>query len=260
MTFISGPAPCLRVALVQMTCASGDIDANLEKSLGFIDEAGRSRADLILFPEKALSGYTIDRRQAVAAALPSPTLEGRLKSVVLACANARLTAIIGCIIIEDSNLFIASVVVDGEGIRAVYRKQHLFQTERVIYAAGTEDCKVDASGWSIGLGICFDGSVSAHSARLAGLGCDVYALSALFGSSGGREESRAWLSERAKHSGIFTIMSNHVGPAGPWTGCGSNAAWSPEGLLMDEADNTTEGILIIDLDRRMLGPKTASAV
>lgn len=106
----------------------------------------------------------------------------------------------------------------------------------------------DIGDWRIGLGICFDGAPPAHAAVLSSLGCHVYALSALFGNTGGREESRAWLPLRASANGMLALLSNHVGTAAAWTGCGGAAGWSPTGALIAEADTVMPQILDVTLD------------
>ena len=47
----------MRLALAQIDCVVGDLDGNRAKILSRIDEARLSRADLIVFPELATTGY-----------------------------------------------------------------------------------------------------------------------------------------------------------------------------------------------------------
>lgn len=43
------------------------------------------------------------------------------------------------------------------------------------------------------------------------------------------------------------LLANHVGPAGPWTGCGGAAVWSPDGTLLAEADGRTPTVVTADI-------------
>ncbi len=49
--------PSLRVVLAQINPTVGDLRGNLEKILRFIDRAKETKADLIVFPELAVTGY-----------------------------------------------------------------------------------------------------------------------------------------------------------------------------------------------------------
>jgi predicted amidohydrolase len=51
----------LRVALAQVDCALGDLDANLHASAELVRRARAEGADLIVFPELAITGYSVGR-------------------------------------------------------------------------------------------------------------------------------------------------------------------------------------------------------
>lgn len=49
----------VRIALAQVDCRLGDIDANVERAEAAIAEAKRDDADVVVFPELSLSGYLV---------------------------------------------------------------------------------------------------------------------------------------------------------------------------------------------------------
>lgn len=49
----------MRIALAQVDSRLGDIDANVERAEGVVEEAGRQAPDLVVFPELQLSGYSV---------------------------------------------------------------------------------------------------------------------------------------------------------------------------------------------------------
>lgn len=53
------PAPKLSVTLAQINTRMGDLQANLEKHLSYVDEAKKLGAQLLVFPELSLTGYAI---------------------------------------------------------------------------------------------------------------------------------------------------------------------------------------------------------
>jgi len=49
----------LRVAVAQIDCILGDLEANFTKHLDYIQRARQQKADILLFPELSLTGYAI---------------------------------------------------------------------------------------------------------------------------------------------------------------------------------------------------------
>src|SRR5512138_2425774 len=49
----------LNLALAQIATKLGDVQANLQKHLDFIQQARTQKADLVLFPELSLTGYVL---------------------------------------------------------------------------------------------------------------------------------------------------------------------------------------------------------
>ena len=79
----------LTLALAQINTRLGDVDANLEKHLTFVDEAARSGADLLVFPELSLTGYVLQdlASQVAHRAAPDDPIPGRAITI-----SARLAA------------------------------------------------------------------------------------------------------------------------------------------------------------------------
>ncbi|GAA3103811.1 hypothetical protein GCM10020254_57020 [Streptomyces goshikiensis] len=51
----------------------------------------------------------------------------------------------------------------------------------------------------------------------------------------------------AREQGLYVVLANHVGPAGPWTGCGRAAVWAPGGAPLAEADDRTPSVVTADV-------------
>jgi len=49
----------LNLALAQIATKLGNVQANLEKHLDYIQQAQARKADLIVFPELSLTGYVL---------------------------------------------------------------------------------------------------------------------------------------------------------------------------------------------------------
>ncbi|MDN5858681.1 MAG: amidohydrolase, partial [Pseudonocardia sp.] len=77
----------MRIALAQVDAVLGDVDANTERAARAIDEANADGAELVVFPELSLSGFTIgDLADDVSIGLDDPrlaALAGRARGAVL---------------------------------------------------------------------------------------------------------------------------------------------------------------------------------
>lgn len=111
----------MRVAVVQFDPHLGDVEANLEAMRAGILAAD---ADLVVFPECALQGYSYESRDA--AALIAETIPGPATNALgEACRRAQCTAIFGLLERDGDRLFNAAAVIGPSGLIGRYRKMHL---------------------------------------------------------------------------------------------------------------------------------------
>src|SRR5919201_6276445 len=110
----------MRLALAQMNTVVGDLDGNRDRILQRLEEARDAGADLVLFPELAVTGYPPEdlllRPGFIRAA------EDSLAQVARAARG--IVALVGTPHF-DRDLFNACAVCAGGEIRAVYRKRFL---------------------------------------------------------------------------------------------------------------------------------------
>src|SRR5213596_124808 len=110
----------MRLVLAQINTTVGDLDGNRERMLRGPDEARSAGADLVLFPELAVTGYPPEdlllRPGFVRAAAES------LRE--LARETRGLTALVGFPHF-DGDLYNACAVCTGGEVKALYRKRFL---------------------------------------------------------------------------------------------------------------------------------------
>ncbi|WP_027854023.1 NAD+ synthase [Marinobacterium litorale] len=147
----------IRVAMAQLNLVVGDIPGNTRR---IIDTAHQARdqhqADLVLFPELAVSGYPPEDL------LLRPSLELRVEQAIRQlCEEIKgITAVVGYPRYRKGALYnMAGVIRDGE-IIAEYAKQCLpnyqvFDEER-YFVSGAQPGVFDFEGFPIGLSICED--------------------------------------------------------------------------------------------------------
>jgi 5-aminopentanamidase len=169
----------MRVAAARIVPKVGDLEGNRALSAVAIAEAAEAGARLIVLPELANSGYMFaDREEAVAAAEP---LDGPTVALWRELAERHDVVVVGglCELDDEGALRNTAVVVDSAGLRAAYRKLHLWAAETELFVAGDEPAPVvDTAVGRIGLAICYDLWFPEQTRALALAGADILAIPA----------------------------------------------------------------------------------
>ncbi|MDQ8702717.1 carbon-nitrogen hydrolase family protein [Streptomyces sp. LHD-70] len=235
----------MKIATAQLTCTPADLTGNLKQLGGLAEEARGRGAELVVFPELALTGYELD------AVLSRRDLWIRPDDARLdALRAAGIGIVVNCVAAtEEERPAIETLVFGPEGdLLTTYRKQHLFEHEQEAFVAGRHDGRFEFGGLRFGLATCFDNHFSALLSRVAADRCQVLLASSLYGTSGGVEELARVYPGIAEAFGLHVVLANHVGPAGPWTGCGRSGLWSPGGGLLVQADAERAMVVLADVE------------
>ncbi|WAL76015.1 carbon-nitrogen hydrolase family protein [Kitasatospora sp. YST-16] len=235
----------VRVAAAQFECVVGDVVANVRQIAELAQEARAAGSAVMVCPELALTGY-------------EPGLIGRDRTLWTEAEDARLDPLRGTgitVVVNGAAAGpggrpqITSTVYAPDGsVATVYAKEHLYENEREVFEPGSGGGRFWAGGVGYSLATCFDNHFPEVSGRNAAQGCRVHLASSLYGTGGGREERRTVHPAIAKATGMYVVLANHVGPAGPWTGCGGSAVWAPDGTVVAEADESGPRLLVADLE------------
>ncbi|HEY6940465.1 NAD+ synthase [Dokdonella sp.] len=151
--------PKLRIALAQFDFPVGAVARNEERIGALIAEArDRHRADLVLFPELALSGYPPEDLLL----RPSFLAECDAALARLASATRGIVAVVGWPQAAGAVVYNAASVLRDGGVAATYRKRELpnyavFDERRYFDVdPDREDCVFEVGGVDVGLLICED--------------------------------------------------------------------------------------------------------
>jgi predicted amidohydrolase len=173
---VERPQPC-RVACAQLAPQLGDLEGNRARTAAAIDEAAAQGAALVVLPELCASGYVFaDADEARALAEPA---DGPTATAWHELASRHGLVIVGglCEVDEDGALRNSAIVVDRDGLRAVYRKTHLWDREKLIFLAGDEPPPVvETDAGRIGVAVCYDVIFFELLRGLALAGADVIAV------------------------------------------------------------------------------------
>lgn len=226
----------MKIAAAQLTCVPADVRANAAQAAALAAAAREQGAELVVFPEFTLTGYELEALAAdpgLWTAADDPRLDPVRSAGIATAVNVALPS-------GGPRPFIATLVHDADGAHVTtYAKQHLYRHEREQFAAGQGDGCFELGGIRFSLGICYDNHFPELTGRAAADGCRVHLASSLYGTGDGIHERATVHPGIAEDHGLYVVLANHVGPAGPWTGCGRAAIWAPGGALLAEADDRT---------------------
>ena len=145
------------VACCQLAPQVGELKYNRERALQAVRSAAGQGAQVVVLPELVQSGYVFaDRNEALSLA---ETPNGETLRQWAALAAELDIVIVGgfCERTERDELYNSAALVDADGVRAVYRKAHLWNDEKRIFSAGGQPPPViDTRFGRIAVMICYD--------------------------------------------------------------------------------------------------------
>jgi len=151
------------IAVAQLGIAFGEPDANRKAAAAAVAEAAAARAALVVLPELCDSGYVFGddaaRASAEAGTLASPADDSPTLRQWQRMAAGHGLVIVGgfCERGADGRLFNSAAVVDASGTRALYRKAHLWDKEKLVFTPGDAPPPVvDTAIGRVGVMICYD--------------------------------------------------------------------------------------------------------
>src|SRR5436190_16085425 len=145
----------MRLALAQINTIVGDLDGNAERIVGRLEEAKAQEADLVLFPELAITGYPPEDLLL----RPSFIRAAQAKAEEVARAARGISALVG-VPWFDRDLYNACAVCAGGEIKTLYRKRFLpnygvFDEDR-YFAPGRDLVLLELGKTLIGPTVCED--------------------------------------------------------------------------------------------------------
>jgi predicted amidohydrolase len=227
--------PTVRIACAQLAPTLGDVEGNRRTSVAAVERAAAEGAGLVVLPELCSSGYVFaDSAEAWRAAEPA---DGPSVSA-WAEAAARLGVVVvgGFAESDRGQLFNSAALIDPGGVRAVYRKLHLWDREKLLFCAGQEPPPVvDTAAGRIGLGICYDLMFPEVTRRLALQGADVLAFPTNSPDLGEPSMDVAVATTTAYVNGVFVAVADRCGVERGVDWIGDSLIVAPDGRILARA-------------------------
>ncbi|MGH3071872.1 MAG: nitrilase-related carbon-nitrogen hydrolase, partial [Gaiellaceae bacterium] len=239
----------MRLALAQINTVVGDLDGNRARILSALADARAADAEIVLFPELAVTGYPPEdlllRPAFVRASAES--LE------VIAAATAGITALVGTPWF-DRDLFNACAVCSDGEVKALYRKRFLpnygvFDEDR-YFASGRDLLLLKCGDILVGPTICEDvWQPGPPATDLALAGAELLVnLSASPFFVGKAEDREEMLVTRARDNSAYLAFCNLVGGQDELLFDGHSVVLDDEGEVLARAPGFEEALLVVDLD------------
>ena len=146
-----------RIAVQQLAPVLGDLSANRALALAAIREGIDAGADVVVLPELVTSGYMFASREEAAAAAISRD-DPILAEWAAEAVRADVVVVGGfCERGDHGEIHNSAAIVDATGLRAVYRKLHLWDGEKRLFTPGSEAPPVvDTRVGRIAVVVCYD--------------------------------------------------------------------------------------------------------
>ncbi|HEY2266682.1 MAG TPA: nitrilase-related carbon-nitrogen hydrolase, partial [Streptosporangiaceae bacterium] len=149
------------IAVAQLAITVAEPDANRRAAADAVAEAADAGARLVVLPELCDSGYVFDAADPVAEArgLAAPAADSiTLRQWHELAARHRLVIVGGfCELGADGRLYNSAALVDTSGTRAVYRKAHLWDSEKLVFTPGDAALPtVDTEVGRVAVMVCYD--------------------------------------------------------------------------------------------------------
>jgi predicted amidohydrolase len=246
----------VKIALAQISPHLGNTGKNLDLHLRTIDKARRRKADLVVFPELSLTGYTLMDL------VPDVALEPERNPLFrkIADQSRAIDVVLGFVEERGNGLFFNSAAyLSGGRVVHVHRKAFLptggMFEEAKFFAPGKSFRTFDTSFGRVGLMVCRDFlSIGAGYALFAGGADLIIVISAApgRGMTAGNVfvTSHMWelMGETmAYFSTAFVVYCNRVGFEDGKAFAGGSFIFGPDGRCLVKAPEAEEDLVVADL-------------
>lgn len=201
----------VKIAAVQMNPIIMQKRENLDRILLGIKDSASNGADLIVFPECALTGYVFyNREEAVPfmETVPGPSTD----ELATCCQTLGVHIIVGLLEIDVDKCFNAAVLIGPGGLVGRYRKNHLpfLGIDRFIDPGNKPFGVYKTPIGNIGIHICYDVNFPESARVMTLLGADILVLPTNWPEGRGKV-AKYVINTRAYENTIHFVAANRIG-------------------------------------------------
>src|SRR5881296_76718 len=240
----------LRLAMAQINVVVGDVEGNAQKIIEWLDRARDADADIVTFPELALTGYPPEDLL-----LKPQFIDANLAALDRIISRTRdITAIVGFVDRQD-DIFNAAAIAQNGKLVTTYHKMYLPNYgvfDEFRYFQPGNRCPVLQMGdATVGVSICEDiwypdGPVFLQA--LAGGAEVIINISSSPYHAGKRRWRERMLATRAADNTVIVAYNNLVGGQDELVFDGDSLVFDENGDLVVRGKQFEEDLIVVDLD------------
>ena len=238
-----------RLALAQINPTVGDLEGNCQKILQFVEEARSRDADLVAFPEMAITGYPAEDLL-----YKTSFLKDNVQTMHRIVQASKGLALVVGFVDTDGDIYNAAAVAHDGDLVGIYHKMYLptygvFDEDR--YFRTGDCCPVYiVNGVGVGVNICEDawyplGPIVVQ--RDAGAEVIVNINASPY-HAGKQKDRERMMATRAADNVIYVAYLNTVGGQDELVFDGASLIFDPSGDLVARGKEFQEELLVADLD------------
>jgi NAD+ synthase (glutamine-hydrolysing) len=241
----------LRCVMAQLNLVVGDVDGNTSRIVAAANEArDRYRADLVMLPELAVSGYPPEdllfhsgMRLQVARSIER--LKKEVRGIMLIAGYPEYV---------DSHIFNSAIVIRDGVVLANHRKACLPNyrvfDEKRYFTPGTEATIVEVKGIKAGVLVCEDvwDAQPAKQAQLAGAQVLLVINASPYEMDKQSQREQQVIGQRVKETGLPIVFLNLIGGQDELMFDGNSFVMDANGAVTQRAPAFAEDLYVVDLE------------
>ncbi len=243
----------MRAGYIQTSPVFGEVKQNVDSA---VRRLTRMDAGLVVLPELFSTGYQFKSRKE-ALSLGEELSGYSVRSLSEVAMAKKMHIVAGIAEREGKEVYNSAVLIGPRGLKAVYRKAHLFWNEKKIFTPGDTPFTVHQAGpLKVGMMICFDWIFPEAARTLALKGADIICHPSNLVLLHCPESMKT----RSIENRVFTVTANRVGTeerieGTPLTFIGKSQIISPSGEVLSRASSGRAASGSAEIDRGLARSK-----
>lgn len=237
----------MKIGFFQFNPHHGNASVNLKLISAALYQ---TQFDLLVLPELASTGYLFDKPAELQALSEPADGSGVFLEGLIALATRHKACLIsGFCERAAEGLYNSAAAVDTSGVLCVYRKTHLFNTEKALFLPGNSGFPVFSFNQvRLGMLICFDWVFPEAARALALKGAQILCHPANLVLPW----CQSAMVTRSLENAVFSVTANRVGQE---TGQGQSLVFtgrsqvlSPKGEVLAQAGENEQALRVVDIN------------
>ena len=236
----------MRIGYYQFRPSFGKVRQNVKKVINALQEV---KADLIVLPELAFTGYHFLNRNELKTLAEDPEKSSTVEALVELCQKNNIHLVTGFAEKNKDKIFNSALLIGPGGIEHTYRKLHLFNEEKNYFDEGDVPLQVNiVNDVKVGMLVCFDWAFPETMRALTLQGAEVIAHPSNLVLAFCQEA----MITRCLENRVFAITTNRFGsdkrPHGELKFTGKSQIVGPGGVLINRAASQREALYVTEID------------